>query len=227
MEGGDGAAEAGRTVPEPAGRHRGSGGQSLCGTGVRAGENGGSGDGLRQCGGQNNEESLRLPAGGGGGSGHEDRWDSPGSPGEKALGDRRAGGGHRRHRPQHQPDVYCVLQGHDRPEIGQRHRVFSPPQGHCLHPESGADRIGSGAGGGRACRRGGVSEHPVSGRLSGADEGGAGAADPRHRRPRHGEGGLFLRQARHRCRRGKRPCLYPPQRGCRPCSGLYCQVKVL
>ena len=75
---------------------------------------------------------------------------SPGSPGEKALGDRRAGGGHRRHRPQHQPHLYGVLQGHDRPEIGQCHRVFSPPQGHCLHPESGADRIGSGAGGGRA-----------------------------------------------------------------------------
>ena len=52
-----------------------------------------------------------------------------------------------------------------------------------LHPESGADRIGSGAGGGRACRRGGVLEHPLSGRLSGADEGGAGAADSRHRRP--------------------------------------------
>ena len=74
---------------------------------------------------------------------------------------------------------------------------------------------------------GSVFEHPVSGRLSGADEGGAGAADSRHRRPGYGEGGVFFRQARHRCRRGKRPCLYPPQRGCRPCSGLYRKVKVL
>ena len=49
----------------------------------------------------------------------------------------------------------------------------------------------------------------------------------RHRRPGYGEGGVFFRQARHRCRRGKRPCLYPPQRGCRPCSGLYRKVKVL
>lgn len=68
---------------------------------------------------------------------------------EKSSGRSACRWGHRRHRPQHQPDVYCVLQGHDRPEIGQCHRVFASPQGHCLHPESGADRIGSGAGGGR------------------------------------------------------------------------------
>ena len=52
-------------------------------------------------------------------------------------------------------------------------------------------------------------------------------AEPVRLIPGYGEGGLFLRQARHRCRRGKRPCLYPSQRGCCPCSGLYRKVKVL
>ena len=111
---------------------------------------------------------------------------------------------------------------------GNAIRVFRlSPNGHCLRPGKRRRSYRKRAGGGRACRRGGVPEHPLFGRLSGADEGGAGAADSRHRRPGYGEGGVFFRQARHRCRRGKRPCLYPPQRGCRPCSGLYRKVKVL
>ena len=39
-------------------------------------------------------------------------------------------------------------------------------------------------------------------------------ASPTLRRPRHGESRLFLRQARHWCRGGQRPCLHPPLRGC-------------
>lgn len=105
--------------------------------------------------------------------------------------------------------------------------VFSPHPKAIACTRKAAQIVSEAAQAAGAPRRSGVFEHPVSGRLSGADEGGAGAADSRHRRPGYGEGGVFFRQARHRRGRGKRPCLYPPRRGCRPCSGLYCQVKVL
>ena len=105
--------------------------------------------------------------------------------------------------------------------------VFSPHPKAIACTRKAAQIVSEAAQAAGACRRGGVLEHPLFGRLPGADEGGAGAADSRHRRPGYGEGGVFFRQARHWCRRGKRPCLYPPQRGCRSCSGLYRQVKVL
>ena len=52
--------------------------------------------------------------------------------------------------PLHQPHFHRTLQGGDRHQGGQRHRVLPPPHGPALHP---GDRQGHPAGGGRGGRQ--------------------------------------------------------------------------
>lgn len=143
----------------------------------------------------------------------------------KAVGNRRTHGGYCSHRSQHQPDLYGLLQGHYRPEGGLLHCLFSPSQGAFLHPAGGGADCQSGRGGGSAQGGGELPELSDAFGMPGADECPGGQPDSRHRRPRHGACGLFLRQARHWRWCGQRPGLYPPQRGCAARHQLHCGLQ--
>ena len=135
------------------------------------------------------------------------------------MGNRCPCGGDRRHHTQYQPHINRLLQGDDRLKSRQRHRVFPPPQSHCLHLAGGPDR-GKGSG---VCRRAkgvcGLFGDPLHGRLQGTDGSTGNPADLGNRRTGYGESRLLLRQTGHRRRRRQRPGVYPPLGRCEkgPC----------